>query len=279
MRTQLECYPCLVRQTLDILRISKASEEKQQRVMQAVLGELAIFDPRRSPPEMAYRIHQIVCRETGNRDPYLAAKRQSTREALTWYAELKAKVAEAADPLETAVRISIAGNIIDAAISLEYDLQQTLKRVLTQPFAIEVFDQFKNALAKARQIVFLADNAGETVFDRVLIETLGKPVTYVVKGGPILNDATAADARAAGIEKVATVIDNGSDAPGTILDFCSAGFRHLLAHAELVIAKGQANYETFGGIGAPVFLLLQVKCPVVARDLGVPVTSIVFTQR
>jgi uncharacterized protein with ATP-grasp and redox domains len=150
--------------------------------------------------------------------------------------------------------------------------------VLAQPFAIDDGMAFREALARADRALYLADNAGETVFDRALIEWLDVPVTYVVKGGPTLNDATVEDALAAGLDRVAEVVSNGTDAPGTILARCSEEFRRLYDEAELVIAKGQGNYETLSEEGPKVFFLLQAKCPVMARDAGVPVGSIVLKR-
>jgi hypothetical protein len=127
-------------------------------------------------------------------------------------------------------------------------------------------------------VLYLGDNAGETVFDRVLIEALEPPVLYAVKGGPVLNDATLDDALAAGLETCATIIDNGSRAPGTVLDLCSAEFRGAFDAAPLVIAKGQANYETLSEAGPRVFCLLQAKCPVIAEDMRVPVGSTIVRR-
>jgi len=276
MRTYLDCYPCFLRQALEAARLTSADENQQYCLLQRVLDELHQFELTSTPPEMGHRIHQIVRREMGVRDPYQQAKVVSTRQALTLYPRLKALVAEADDSLRTAVRLSIAGNIIDLGVTQEYDLEGTIRRVLAQPFAIDAYANFRERLARADGVLYLADNAGETVFDRVLIETMNKPVTYVVKGGPILNDATRQDAQAAGLSPVAAIVDNGCDAPGTIIRLCSQEFRHLLAEADLIIAKGQANYETLSETAAPIFFLLQAKCPVIARSLGVPVKSIVL---
>ncbi len=278
MKTYLDCYPCFLRQTLEAVRMVEADDNGQYRVLQEVLAELGRFAPDSTPPEMAYRIHRIIRREMDGHDPYLAAKETSTRQALALYPHLKALVAAADDPLQVAVRLSIAGNIIDLGMAREYDLEGTIERVLTQPFGINAYAAFREAVDRAGQVFYLADNAGETVFDRVLIESLNRPVTYVVKGGPILNDATRQDALEAGLEPLTTLVDNGSDAPGTILELCSPGFRRLLAQAELVIAKGQANYETLSEVQAPIFFLLQAKCPVIAQNLGVPLKSIVLKQ-
>ncbi len=178
-----------------------------------------------------------------------------------------------------AVRIAIAGNIIDLGVADSYNLNATLSRVLIEPFAINDLVSLRNALAKSASVLYLADNAGETVFDKVLIETLEIPVIYVVKAGPIINDATHEDAVAAGIDQVAKIIDNGSNAPGTLLDQCSKVFCKRFAQADLIIAKGQANYESLSNSTAPIFFLLQAKCNVIARDLGIAEGSSVLKQQ
>ncbi len=251
-------------------------ERTQSSVLHRVLGVLQDVELSSTPPEIAQRVHRIVKEETAVEDPYRAAKGRSTEEALQLYAWLKEIVEAADDPLDTAVRLSIAGNIIDMGPNAEYDLHQEVKRVLEQPFAIDEREAFRTALTKADEVLYLADNAGETVFDRVLIETLQIPVTYAVKGGPIINDATADDARAAGIDRVAELMSTGGAAPGTVLEACSEDFRETFAEAELIVAKGQANYETLSDEGPRVFFMLQTKCPIIARDVGVPLGSIIL---
>ena len=278
MRTYLDCYPCFLRQALDGARHAGADHRQQQRVLSHVLDLLKRVEPSRTPPEIGDEVHGIVRRICGNGDPYRGVKDASTRQALALFPELKARVQEAVHPLDVALRLSIAGNIIDLGPDHEYDLWDVIERVLSQAFALDDRAALRQALDEADEVLYLADNAGETVFDRILIEALDVPVTYAVKGGPVLNDATLEDARAAGLERAATLVDTGSDAPGTILDRCSPAFRASYDGAELIIAKGQANYETLSGAGLRVFLLLQTKCPVIARDVGVPVGSIVVVQ-
>jgi len=278
MKTYLDCYPCYLRQALDAARRAGADEGQQRVVLDRVLDLLRRIRPSSTPPEIGDQVHRIVRRELGDGDPYRVAKEASTREALAFYPRMKALLAEADDPLETAVRLSIAGNIIDFGLVREYDLLDVVERALEQPFAIDDRVALREALAQVDQVLYLADNAGETVFDRSLLEVLEVPAVYAVKGGPILNDATREDALAAGIDGVAEVVSTGSDAPGTILDRCSEEFHKLYEEAELVIAKGQGNYETLSEEGRKVFFLLQAKCPVIARDLGVPVGSMVLKQ-
>ncbi len=270
MKTYLDCYPCFLRQALSAARHTNASDEQQRLILLNTMKELQALPDNATPPQMAHQIHQLVRQQTNSIDPYRQAKEDATQQALALYPQLKEMVSKAKDPLETAVRIAIAGNIIDLGVSESYDLEATLERVLIQPFAINDLNSLRTSLAKSSSILYLADNAGETVFDRVLIEVLNLPVTYVVKAQPIINDAIREDAVAAGIEQVGEIIDNGSDAVGTVLNDCSTSFRNRFEQAELIIAKGQANYESLSDSQAPLFFLLQAKCSVIARDLDVP---------
>lgn len=278
MKTYLDCYPCFLRQALTAARMAEADEEQQWTVLARVLETLRHIEPTSTPPEMGNQIHRIVRQVVASSDPYRATKEANCRQSLALYPRMKSLLAEAGNSLETAVRLSIAGNIIDAAFEHQYDLWETVERVLAQPFAIDNMAAFREALSRTKQVLYLADNAGETVFDRVLIEAMDVPVVYAVKGGPILNDATRDDALAAGIDAIAEIVSTGSDAPGTILSLCSEEFRQMYADADFVIAKGQANYETLSEAGSKVFFLLQIKCPVIARDAGASMRSIVLKQ-
>ncbi len=278
MRTYLDCYPCFLRQALDAARVAGADDRELRAILGRVLDVLKNSPLLITPPQITHQVHRIVRQETGADDPYRAAKACSTEEALALYPWMEQLLADAEDWLEAAVRLSIAGNIIDMAADAEYDLREEVKRVLEEPFGIDDGEVFRTALDEAQEVLYLADNAGETVFDRLLIETIDPPVVYAVKGHPTINDATMEDAQAAGVDQVAEVMSNGSDAPGTILETCSEPFRGLYEESELVIAKGQANYETLSEEGSQLFFLLQTKCPVIARDLGVRVRSLILHQ-
>lgn len=275
MQTALDCYPCFLRQALSAARRANADPAVQRRVLLEAMARLSRSSSATTPIELAADIHRLVREHTDHSDPYLVAKEDATRQALALYPRLEDLITNAADPLEAAVRIAIAGNIIDFGVAEHFDLEATLERVMRQPFAIDGLAPLRQALQRAKSVLYLADNTGETVFDRILIENLAVPVTYVVKGAPVLNDATRADALAAAIDQVAAIVDNGSDAPGTLLDSCSEDFRARFAAADLILAKGQGNYESLSEVPAPVFFLLQAKCSVIADDLGVPVGSII----
>jgi uncharacterized protein with ATP-grasp and redox domains len=125
-------------------------------------------------------------------------------------------------------------------------------------------------------ILYLADNAGETVLDRILIETLDKPVTYAVKSFPIINDALFEDAIAAGIDQVAAIRQTGSNCPGTVLHTCTDEFFRYYEEADLVLSKGQGNYEALSDENRSIFFLLKVKCKLVSRQLEAPLGSLVL---
>ena len=232
-------------------------------------------DPSAPPPEIVARMHSLIRNLTECEDPYLELKQSSTKNALLLYAELKRKISRSEDSFDTAVRLCIAGNIIDFGVRTDLDLQPVIQRVLTQPYAIGNIAALKDEISSAKIILYLADNAGETVFDRLMIETINKKVIYAVKDAPVLNDATAEDAISAGIDRVAEIISCGARSPGVILSRCSKEFIRIYNQADLIIAKGQGNYEALSGEKMNIFFLLQAKCGVIARDLGVPVGSIV----
>ncbi len=179
-----------------------------------------------------------------------------------------------------AVRYAIAGNIIDFGVQSEIDdaiIHDTLDRAVRAHIPANTLCEFRNAVELADDILYLGDNAGEIVLDRLLIEQLHyEKVTYAVRGRPIINDATFADAQFTGITDLVEVIDNGSDAPGTILDDCSQEFRRRFEQADLIIAKGQGNYESLSNSAGNIVFVLMAKCPVIARDIGYNVGSFVL---
>ncbi len=278
MKTYLDCIPCFVRQALEASKMATGNKIKQEKTLKAVLSELENTSLKNKiPPQIARKVHRIVREVTKNNDPYKKVKDRYNRKALKMYPSLKRKVAKSKDRLLTATKLAIAGNIIDFGPGSKFDLEKTIKDVLTQDFAINHFNQFRKALNSSKKIFYLGDNAGEIVFDRILLEELkDKVITFVVKGGPIINDATVEDARFVGIDKIAKieVVSNGD--PGTGPARRSKEFINKLKDADLVISKGQGNYEALSEVDADIFFLLKVKCPLIARDIDAKVGDIVI---
>lgn len=278
MQTYLDCYPCVLRQAIEAARMSGATPSQEKSVVQQTLSLLSHQPEGATPPAIGAQVHRVVREVTGNDDPYQEVKRAATAGALAMLPALNALVNSSEDKLETAFRLSIAGNIIDFGPNPDYDLWEVVNRVLSQDFAINDLPLLSKHLEAAEFILFLGDNAGETVFDRILIEALPVPVTYVVRGGPVINDSTYEDAISAGIDRIAELIDNGTRIPGTIYSECNSDFKAYFDAADLILAKGMGNYETLSTTPGNVFFLLQVKCPVIARDIGALPGSIVVKR-
>jgi uncharacterized protein with ATP-grasp and redox domains len=283
MRIFLECIPCFVRQALEASRLATDDEQIHEKVVREVLRLAVDLDMSDSPPVIGQQIHQLIRKLVGQNDPYHEIKRWFNNLALKLYPELRKQILSSDHQLETAIRLAIAGNIIDFGVNgsiNESDLNKTISESLAAHFDTGQLQSFQNAIEKAEEILYLADNAGEIVFDRLLIEQLPyEKVTVVVKGKPVINDATMEDAVAAGLPRILEVIDNGSDGPGTILKTCSQTFRERFKDADLIIAKGQGNYETLSEVDKNIFFILKAKCPVIARDLGCEVGRMILRKR
>ena len=289
MKTYLDCIPCFFKQAIEAARLAGAGEKKQKMILNEMAKSLQGFQLNSTPPLMGWTIHRIVKRLTRNTDPYIAIKRKSNKLALRIYKRLKNKVKHSKDRLLTAVELAIAGNIIDYGVKNTLNVNKELKRILRkEEMAIKKEDRrlfnyqaFKHALKSASTILYLADNAGETVFDKILIEEIkrdykDRKIIYAVKEKPIINDALIEDARKCGIDKIAEVISSGTDAPGTILSLCPKKFLKIYKSADLIISKGQGNFEALSEEKRPMYFLFMAKCPVVAKDVGCSVGDIVL---
>ena len=288
MKTYLDCIPCFYRQALDAARIAGTDEIMQKQIVDIISRLIPDFPLEASPPEMGREIYSLVGKISGVKDPFKEIKENSNKFALKLYPELKQEINNSEDRLLTAVKLSIIGNIIDYGAKNSLDVPKEIDYLFQGNFIINnennstifKYKQFKKALNKVNNIIYLADNAGEVVFDRLLIEELveelGKEVIYVVKAKPIINDALIEDALFCGINKVAKITSSGSDAPGTILKYCSPEFMELYQEAELIISKGQGNYESLSEEDKSIFFLFKAKCPVIAKDVGCKVGDMVL---
>ena len=276
MKTYLDCIPCFFNQALRAGRIATDDEGKIKRILDEIGTALKDIPLESTPPETGRLIYKKVREITGNYDPYKEIKIENTHKALSLYHSLKQKVEQSDDSLLSAIRIAIAGNIIDFGVNRSFDIEKEIHEVLEKDFSIYDYQKFKECLGKANDILFIGDNAGESVFDRILIEELKKPTIYVVRDEPVINDVTYDDALQAGIDKVATIVSSGTNAPGTILTTCSNEFRKLYYDSKFVISKGQGNYEGLSDEKKPIFFMLKVKCYVIAKDIGVTEGDIVL---
>ncbi|HSH13885.1 MAG TPA: ARMT1-like domain-containing protein [Desulfurivibrionaceae bacterium] len=264
MRTAPACLPCFLRQARHVAAITGAAPRQEAEIIRAVERLVKTFDLAISPPENAVALYGLIAKLTSIPDPFAALKMASNRAALALLPRLREIVAASADPLATAARLAVAGNIIDYGASQNFDVEGAIAACLERAPAVDHFAWFQEKLTGAERILYLADNCGELVFDRLFIEQLGKPVTLAVKASPIINDALTVDTEDCGLTTLCRVIDNGTGCPGTPLTTCCPEFQKLFREADLIISKGQGNFETLSETPAPLFFLLLVKCQVVA---------------
>lgn len=280
---RVECIPCFIRQAFEAVSLVTDDQRGRERILRQVVFRMANEPFEKTPPSVMGDLHRIVRRLSGNNDPYFDIKKNSNTLVKNLIPSLKELTTSSKDPFETAVRLAIAGNIIDSVqghpIS-EERIKNTISECLNQPVSKHTINELREEVGKASNILYLGDNAGEVFFDKLLIEELnGCHITFVVRGAPIINDALKDDAKMAGLDSLVEVIDNGSDIPGTVVEECSEEFRSQFADADLVIAKGQGNYETLSDEPKPVFFLLKAKCPVIANDIGCQEGDMVIVKK
>ena len=290
MRVYLDCLPCFMRQALDAARMATDDPVAQRDVLDRVAKLLPTVPFEATPIDMGQIVHRLVREVTGVADPYKEVKKESNDLGLELYQTLESQVLGSAHPLLTAIKIAGAGNIIDFGPKLAMDADGSIERALNDSFAQALqgaldpdeYSAFKERLDGVNEVLYLGDNAGEIVCDKILIEELvklGKKVTFVTRGAPTINDVTLEDARYVGMDRVATVITNGSDAPGTRLSDCSPQFMKAFNSAQFIISKGQGNFEGLSDVPGPIFFLFKVKCPVIARETGAEIGAVVLREQ
>lgn len=278
-RSSYDCIPCAMGSLITLFKKGLVAPTDQESAMRALLRYLSTMDFGQSPPQIGQEMHRIIRSVLNDPDPYRNIKRQFNQLLLEHYAELKKWVDHADDPFQMALRLVIAGNVIDFGPNQPFDIRQTLERARTIMLAIDDSEALRRAISQSHLLLYLGDNAGEIVMDRIFLETIGhRNVYFAVRGAPILNDALLDDAKMVGIDNIAHVITNGDDAPGTILDNTSPEFRRIFDEADLIISKGQGNYEGLCCVHKNIFFLLMTKCDLVADHLGVKKGEFVVKQ-
>jgi len=265
------CFFCFARAFERMLEKEIFSPEEKIQLASEMFGLFSNVKNDLLIPALSRELHLLLKEISNNPDPYKEVKKQSNDLVLGMYPELKTIVFNSVNQFDSALRLAIAGNIIDYGVSNDFDLQGTIDNVLNSDFAIDDSAELKQALLQAKTVLYLGDNCGEMVFDKLFIETIMHPnLTYAVRGEPVINDSTLDDAKYVGMDLVADVISNGYDAPSTILEHCSSEFLEVFNRADVIISKGQGNLEgLLGKTAKEVYFLLMVKCDVIADVLKV----------
>lgn len=268
MKTTTDCLSCFKKQISYTAKLATDSPELQKEIAKQTEALLQRFDMTLSPPENAVFVYNTIAQISGCQDPFKNLKTASNELAKQLIPKVKKYISASSDPIFTAIKCAIGGNIIDYGAHHDFDAEKTITECIDQNLAINDYDQFLSDINKAENILYLGDNCGELVFDKMLIELLSKDVAFTVKEKPIINDALISDAIDCGLDQVCNILSNGTDCPGTPLNQCSKAFQEAFNSADLIISKGQGNFETLSEVDAPIYFLLTVKCSVVARHIS-----------
>ncbi|AEF94227.1 protein of unknown function DUF89 [Desulfotomaculum nigrificans CO-1-SRB] len=285
MKAYIDCVHCYLKQAVTCMTLAEVNEDRQHEILFELMDNIKKMDRNNTPAENSTEILLKVYRLLGNSDPYKEAKQYSNDLALKIYPKLKELLEQSDDRLYDALKIAVAGNIIDMGINRTFDINESLKYSLRVGFSRDNYDLFVKKLQQVDEVVILGDNSGEIVFDKILVEELvrmGKKIIYVVKDSPILNDATMDDAIYVGMDKIARVITTGSNYLGAPLNRVSPTLLNLLQQAKLVISKGQANFESLEQeeiAKNKIFFLLKIKCDGVGRVAGAKLGDVAFFVR
>lgn len=270
MKTKLDCIPCIQRQILAASRKVTQDEEVQENILRKVIKKLEEINWNDSQLTLTKKLYDVIVKETGNSDPYREIKKRSNREALELYPKLKDIINNDNEKTEIAIKMAIAGNIIDFGPAVDRDINKSLNNALSAKIDSKTYKSFLEELYNSDNILYFADNCGEIVFDKLLIEHLNKKTIFVVKNSPILNDATVEDAYEVSIDKLDNV---------EIIEMDVGDNVNIIRKIKpsIIISKGQANYEVLSDVEGIYFMLIA-KCDIIANELGVPLGSIVLRK-
>ncbi|MCK9273676.1 MAG: ARMT1-like domain-containing protein [Syntrophales bacterium] len=282
MKIALDCYPCFLRQALEASRIAGADEKAQKKVLHSLMLLLSDFSDEMTPPQIGRLVHRTVREVTCNADPYSEIKKIHNQQVLEMEAHLTRLVHEASLPLVHALKLAGTGNLIDMGPERRWhEIAEIFYNIDSNS---KVFDYllFERRLNVAKTLLYIGDNAGEIVLDKILIGLLiqkrGLDITYAVRGEPVINDATLEDARSTGLTDIVPVIESGSDIPGIDLTSCSDEFLDHYRHADMILAKGQGNYESLSDRNENIFFLLRAKCSLIAGRIGCDIGDLVLKR-
>jgi uncharacterized protein with ATP-grasp and redox domains len=281
MKIEKECLTCIYNQSSRVSELLKLNEQQAHQISDIAKRHIENFDFSSTPPHNATPMYEEIAQYLNCDDLYADMKDEASKKALDFVLTCKHEIENSQEKLYGAIKAAVAGNVIDLAAEVMFDLEEEISKVFHKDFAIDDFILLKKQLAQAKTLVYLADNAGEEVFDKLCIETIKElypqlQVFYFVRGKPIINDLTLSHAKKSALDTVATLVDSGVPTPGYTLDLANETSKKLFFEADCILSKGMGNYECLGlEKNLPLFFLLKVKCQVVARSLGATIGDII----
>jgi uncharacterized protein with ATP-grasp and redox domains len=282
LKARPDCIPCIIAHVLKVAQNVTPDDWLARKAILETMDLLKTAEFDRTPAEIAYDCLHLTARTLGTSDPFKEEKRQANEAALAVIGDAQKLALESKDdPLFTLLRFAAAANLLDTGILSTATPEDVILLTSKMDFEVNNYSAFKKDLKSSKSILYILDNAGEIVFDKLVVEGLvqrEKRVTAVVRRSPILNDALREDARLTGMDSLCQIIDTGVDSLGVILSVSSAQFREAFENADMVISKGQANFETLEGVHKNIYFLMSAKCDVIANHLGISKGDLVLLK-
>ena len=281
MNIDIACVECIINQSSKVANTIGADKSLTNKITSTIKDMSKNFSFEENPPEIASYVYEKMAEIANKKDLYDEVKKLSTKKALSFVPLLKEKLKNSDNKFLTATKIAVAGNVIDLAACVEFDLEEELEKIFETEFAHDDFDKLEIEIKKAKQILVIGDNVGEHIFDYIFIETLQElfphvEVYYMVRGNPIINDVTIIEAQEAGFDKLCNLIDSGVNTPGFTYNRARSDAKNLFDKVDLVISKGMGNYECLTPSHRDnICFLLKVKCGVVASSLSENIGDII----
>jgi len=277
-----DCVDCIVGQIKKATDSLNCEKNLAKEINNEVLKRSKSFSHEHTPPWVVKDVYELLGKKLNTTDPLEQIKQSSITAALKLIPFVQNKLLLSTDKLFTAIKASVAGNVIDFASKEQFDLTHEIQNVFDTDFAINKYSLLKEKLNTINKLMILADNSGENVFDKVLLETFKEyypniKLYYATRGKPVINDITTKEAYQVGIDKVATIVNSGVDTPGYEKSRASNSFNELYESMPLIIAKGMGNFECLEASNDKrIFFLFKVKCNVVANAVKQDVGSIIL---
>ena len=276
-RLRPECISCIVKGNLEKFP-ANTSIEKQVEYKQKLLQIIGNARDDLSSPVISKKIKQLQSEMFGMVDDYKEIKHHFNELMMEFETSTIKDVEQSKEPLYRAISYAMIGNYIDFGAMDSVDetyLKELLSTASERTFDLKQYSQLEKDLRNAKKVVYITDNCGEIVMDKVLVQTIQKlypqaNVQVLVRGYPVINDATIDDARQVGMDTIASIVENGSDIPGTFYDYISQEAKELLDTADVILAKGQGNFETMRMCQKNVYYIFLCKCEMFARQFDVP---------
>ena len=286
MKISYECGPCFLRQAREAMDLSCDDDMLKIEIMNDIFDFLADnFSKDTNSNKTGSIMHNIIKSKTGCEDPYFKEKIESNEIAMKYLPVVK-EILDENDSLENYVKIAIIGNILDfGAFTLDDDIDAIIKDSLNDDLAVKHINEFENSLKKHDRVLYLVDNTGEIVFDKLLmnkIKEYGVDIVIAVKSEPILNDACMKEALEAGLDELGEIVEIGAGTVGYVDSEISDEFREIFNSHEFIISKGMGNYEGLTEIDLSdkdIYFLLCAKCNTIANDIGVDLRDMLLLKK